>query len=118
MAKVKLFTGALPKGAGGRKPAEINSDLYDALLEALTNSPTTTDDDGETRPMVVGDTSRLFDSEGKASTDGRRYGRPIAEKLDATVRVRVIESAPGSGKYGWVLYVPLAATTSDAPEAA
>lgn len=106
MAKVTLFSAPLPKGAGGRKPQEIDSDLYDALLSAIQENPVT-QVDGEDRPTTFGDAKRLFDTEGKASSDGRRYAKPLADKLEKTVRVRVVESAEGSGKFGWVVYVPL-----------
>lgn len=113
---LKLVTGALPKGAGGRKPAEIDQELYAALLEHLKKNPTI-ETDGETRPNWIGDSSRLFDTEGKASADGRRYAKPLAEKLDKTVRVRVIESKPGSGKFGWVVYVAPEKEATEAPAA-
>lgn len=112
---VKLFTSALPKGAGGRKPTEIDQELYAAILDVLKANPTV-DADGETRPQVVGDADRLFDTEGKASSDGRRYARPLAEALDKKVRVRVVDGPTKkvNGKdvkqYGWVVYVPMADT--------
>lgn len=115
---VKLFTSALPKGAGGRKPTAIDQELYDAILAVLVETPSV-EADGETRPQVVGDSDRLYDTEGKASSDGRRYARPLAEALDKKVRVRVVDGPKKkiNGKdvpqFGWVVYVPLA----DSPQA-
>ena len=119
---IKLFTSALPKGAGGRKPTEISTELYDAILAVLTESPTVETDE-DVRPQVVGDSDRLFDTEGKASSDGRRYARPLAEALDKKVRVRVVDGPKKkiNGKdvpqFGWVVYVPLADSTSNGSEA-
>ena len=98
-----LFVGELPKGTGGRKPKELDAELRDALIAALRDNPLTENK----RPTIIGDASRLFDTEGKASSDGRRYGRAAAEALDKTVKVRVVESSPGSGQWGWVLYIPM-----------
>lgn len=122
-SSIKLFSAALPKGTGGRKPAELNSDLYDALEAALRDTPTVeVQENGKTvtRSQVHGLASLLFDSEGKASADGRRYARPIAEALSKTVRVRVVDGPEGTNdkgdkipQYGWVLYIPLANVNGD-----
>lgn len=110
---LKLFKGELPKGAGGRKPRELDEELRDALLKALTDEPLSANG----RPTIVGDTSRSFDSEGKASSDGRLYARYIAEQLDKTVRVRTIGTdGPNDtvvAPFSWVVYIP--ATESDTP---
>lgn len=100
---ITLTKGELPKGTGGRKPKELDAELSAALTDALRETPLT--ENG--RSSLIGDASRTFDTEGKASADGRRYGRAVAETLDKTVRVRVMETAEGSGVFGWALYIPM-----------
>lgn len=118
---LKLYEGALPKGVGGRKAREADAELLAAIKDLLTKTPTIGTGDDE-RPRIVGDPARLFSTEGKASSDGRLYARPIAEALGKVVRVRVVDGAdtvkdeehPEGKQYGWVLYIPTEAPTEPA----
>lgn len=102
----KLFTGALPIGAGGRKPVAIDEELYAEIVTALTEHPTTSLD-GVDRPTMVGDPAVLFDSEGKAVADAARYRKPLSEHFKRPVRGRVVDGPAREGKpsFGWVVYL-------------
>lgn len=97
------IVGQLPKAQGGRKPTAADASIVEAAIKLFTDSPY--DESG--RPNLIGDTDRLFDSQGKASADGRRHARPVAEALDKVIKVRTLETKEGSGKWGWVLYMPM-----------
>jgi len=101
--------GQLPKAQGGRKPTAADASIVEAAIKLLSENPY--DKDG--RPNLIGDTDRLFDSQGKASADGRRHARPVAEALDKVVKVRTLETKEGSGKWGWVLYLTMTQAETD-----
>lgn len=103
---IKLAEMALPKTGSGRPGRTADPELYTALLGVLTTNPTI-DVDGESRPRVIGDPKRIFDTEGKAVSDGRVYRDALMKEMERTVRVRAIETEKGSGKFGWGVYVPL-----------
>jgi hypothetical protein len=104
--------GQLPKAQGGRKPTAADQTIVDAAIKLLTDSPY----DAKGRPNLIGDSARTFDSEGKASADGRRHARPVAEALDKVVKVRVLETAENSGKFGWVLYLTMTQAADETDE--
>lgn len=117
--KIKLAELALPKTGSGRPSREPEPDLYAAIAEVLTANPTI-DLNGEARPRVVGDPSRLFDTEGKAVSDARIYRDALMknEFEGKTVRARAILSDPDAPeserKWGWGVYV--APATEKKPE--
>lgn len=114
---IKLAEMALPKSGSGRPGRKPEPELYEALLGVLRDTPTI-EVDGEARPRVIGDPKRIFDTEGKAVSDGRVYRDQLAKDLERTVRVRAIETAKDSGKYGWGVYVPLKEPDAKVEEAA
>lgn len=103
------IVGQLPKAQGGRKPTAADQTIVDAAIKLLKETPY----DGNGRPNLIGDTARLFDSQGKASADGRRHARPVAEALDKVVKVRTLETAENSGEWGWVIYMPMSQTEAE-----
>jgi len=108
MALVKT---ALPKSRSGRKATPLDTELLNDLVEALKDSPVESVD-GENRPAAYGpDTS--FDTEGKATSQGRRYANAVAESLDTTVRVNAYSQNGDKGPFFWRCYIPLSASQKD-----
>jgi hypothetical protein len=106
MPSVKLDTGSLPKSSAGRKAIEPDSDLVEALTKHFGNG--ILDENG--RPIFAGPMTE-YDSEGKATSAGRRHAKPVSENIGKTFRVNVIQLGD-DGPYRWRLYVP-AATAKD-----
>lgn len=122
MAKIQLAEMALPKTGSGRPGRTPDADLYEAIRKILAENPTIKED-GEDRPRVVGLPTRLFDTEGKAVSDGRVYRDALMkdETLNGrTVRVRAIkgEQVDGKDQFGWGVYIPLKEPESKTEEAA
>jgi len=105
---VELTKTALPKSKGGRKATPLDSELLDALVEALKNGPM----DGD-RPAAYGPSTE-FDTEGKAGGQARRYATALSDALKKKVRVNVYPTnAPKEGQaakapFRWRVYIPLA----------
>lgn len=96
-----LSTGVLPQKKSGRKPKEINSELYDLLLPALSEVHLV---DG--RPQTFGPPFS-FDTQGKATTDARRYVKALTEVDDAPLKgvdISVTTENPDEGVFYWKLY--------------
>lgn len=106
---MELIKTALPKSKGGRKARELDSELLDALLSALKDSPM----DGD-RPAAYGP-AQDFDTEGKAGGDARRYANALSEALKKKVRVNVYptnepkEGQEAKAPFRWRVYIPLVA---------
>lgn len=106
---MELVKTALPKSKGGRKARELDSELLDALLGALKDSPM----DGD-RPAAYGP-ALDFDTEGKAGGDARRYANALSDGLKKKVRVNVYptnepkEGQEAKAPYRWRVYIPLVA---------
>lgn len=104
---VELTKTALPKSKGGRKATPLDSELLDALVEALKADPM----DGD-RPAAYGP-SADFDTEGKAGGQARRYATALSEALKKKVRVNVYpvntpkDGQPAKAPYRWRVYIPL-----------
>jgi hypothetical protein len=105
MALVKT---TLPKSRSGRKPTPLDAELVEALITALKAE--SVDSDG--RPAAYGpDTA--FETEGKATSQGRKYANAVAEALKITVRVNSHVGEKGNAETGpffWRCYIPLSAS--------
>jgi len=109
-ATVKLDTGSLPKSAAGRKAIEPDSDLVDALVKHFANG--ILDENG--RPIFAGPMTE-YDSEGKATSAGRRHAKPVSEAVGKMFRVNVVQASDDDADepaYRWRIYVP-ASTAQD-----
>jgi len=103
---MSLVKSALPKSRSGRKATPLDTDLVAALVDALKKNPVDTVD-GEKRPAAYGPDS-TFDTEGKATAQGRRYANAVAEKLDTTVRVNAYpQNGNENSPFMWRCYIPL-----------
>jgi hypothetical protein len=106
---MELVKTALPKSKGGRKATPLDSELLDALADALKSAPM----DGD-RPAAYGPATD-FDTEGKAGGQARRYATELSNALKKKVRVNVYPTnAPKDGQtakppYRWRVYIPLVA---------
>lgn len=106
---MELVKTALPKSKGGRKATPLDSELLDALADALKSAPM----DGD-RPAAYGPATD-FDTEGKAGGQARRYATQLSDALKKKVRVNVYPvNAPKDGQeskppYRWRVYIPLVA---------
>lgn len=100
-------SGARPKSNAGRRAKELDSAFLSALTEALRKNPTVTDGE-DIRPRMYGPDT-LFDTKGKATSEGRRYQTAI-EKSGLKVRVTGMQVKTNGqpDKYKWRVYVPLA----------
>lgn len=100
---VALTQSELPKTRSGRKAAPLDQELVDALIGALRKEPIKND-----RPAAYGPETD-FDTEGKATAQGRKYANAVAESLDKTVRVNAFSvNGKETGPYRWRMYIPLA----------
>jgi hypothetical protein len=108
MAESGLISGALPKSRAGRKAAELDAKLVDALVGHLTKTPVIKDEDGNDRPNFVGPATE-FETQGKAASAGRRYAKASENKIGKTVRVNVYDNGKNekAKKFMWRIYVPL-----------
>lgn len=99
MALVKT---ELPKSRSGRQATPLDQTLVDDLIGALKKEPTVNG-----RPAAYGpDTA--FDTEGKASSAGRRYANAVQDALDTTVRVNTYQKGEGEkAPWLWRCYIPL-----------
>ena len=99
---VKLDTGSLPKSAAGRKPIEADANLVEALVKHFQNG--ILDENG--RPIFAGPLTD-YDSEGKATSAGRRHAKPVSEAIGKTFRVNVtMDDSEDEPTYRWRIYVP------------
>lgn len=109
---VKLDTGSLPKSAAGRKAIEPDTNLVEALVKHFGNG--ILDDNG--RPIFAGPMTE-YDSEGKATSAGRRHAKPVSEALGKTFRVNVVQAnsddEDAEPSYRWRIYVPAATANSE-----
>lgn len=111
-ASVKLDTGSLPKSAAGRKAIEPDADLVEALVKHFKNGIL----DENSRPIFAGPMTE-YDSEGKATSAGRRHAKPVSEAIGKTFRVNVVTDDDEDAEnktYRWRIYVP--ATTAKETE--
>lgn len=103
-AKLTLDTGSLPKSTAGRKAIQPDADLVAALVEFFGKG--TLDDNG--RPVFAGPTTD-YDTEGKASSAGRRHAVAVQEVIGMKVRVN-INQLGDDGPFRWRVYVPKSET--------
>lgn len=101
----KILATPMPKSRAGRAPTPLDTELYAELEQALKNAPTL-DANGSTRPAGYGPDTQ-YESEGRATSGGRRFAQKLAEELKITVRVNVYEQ---DGKWLWRVYIPLSAS--------
>ena len=114
MAESALISGPLPKSRAGRKAAELDTKLVDALVSALKKSPVTKDDEGNDRPNFHGPATE-FETQGKAASAGRRYAKAVGAKMSGTtVRVNVYDNGKNANakKHLWRVYIPLSEQNS------
>lgn len=113
---VKLDTGSLPKSSAGRKAIEPDANLVEALTKHFGNG--ILDENG--RPIFAGPMTE-YDSEGKATSAGRRHAKPVSEAVGKTFRVNVVranDDEDDEPSYRWRIYVPAATAKEDTePEA-
>jgi hypothetical protein len=109
MPGITLTKSALPKSKGGRKPAELDAELTEALVDALKKNPKEAD-----RPAAYGPAAE-FDTEGKAGGQARRYAEAVSKELGKKVRVNIYpkiapeNGATASAPFMWRIYIPLTA---------
>lgn len=108
---VKLDTGSLPKSSAGRKAIEPDAELVEALTKHFGNG--ILDENG--RPIFAGPMTE-YDSEGKATSAGRRHAKPVSEAVGKTFRVNVV-ALSDDGPYRWRIYVPAATAKETESEA-
>lgn len=107
-----LVKSELPKSKGGRKPAELDSVLLDELVAALKAEPKIKGEDGD-RPAAYGPDNLEYDTEGKASSQARRYRDAAQKALKIQMRVNVYpkntpkEGEAASKPFMWRIYIPL-----------
>lgn len=100
---VNLMESELPKTRSGRKAAPLDQELVDALIGALKKTPIKND-----RPAAYGPETD-FDTEGKATAQGRKYANAVADNLKKTVRVNAYSvNGKENGPFRWRCYIPLA----------
>ncbi len=110
MAAIKLETGSLPKSSAGRKAIEPDADLVEALVKHFGNGIL----DANGRPIYAGPMTD-YDSEGKATSAGRRHAKPVSEAVGKTFRVNVVmDDTEDEPSYRWRIYVPAATAKEDA----
>lgn len=102
----KLISSTLPKSRSGRKPTPLDQELVSSLVDALKKEPLVTEGN-EKRPAAYGPDTK-FDTEGKATSQGRKYANVVAEELKTTVRVNAYSSnGKENGPFQWRCYIPL-----------
>lgn len=100
---VTLTESELPKTRSGRKAAPLDDELVQALIGALKKTPVKND-----RPAAYGPETD-FDTEGKATAQGRKYANAVSDALDKTVRVNAYSvNGKENGPFRWRCYIPLA----------
>jgi hypothetical protein len=120
---VKLTSGVMPPSNVGRKPKPLDSELVEALQEALENAlPEAVETENfETKlyPAFFGpdfsEAKHAFNKEHQAQAEGRKYAGPVAKRIGKVVRVNVysngVSDADGkpieATRYAWRLYVPV-----------
>ena len=126
----KLSTGVMPPSNVGRKPKPIDSELLEALSEALSSAVPEEMEDPETGdtkmyPVFVGpdfsEKKHVFAKDFQAQGDGRKYSKVLHKRIGKVVRVNVYHNGvvdssgkPTDGtKYTWRLYVPISEYSQD-----
>ena len=95
-----LESAIVPPKKSGRKPKQVDSELFDLLVGALENPDVV---DG--RPTAFGPPT-LYDTEGKATAEARRYVKALCEVDNAPYKdVQIsVRAEQRDDKWVWKIY--------------